>query len=44
VAWRFVKTGEVPHHEHGHVEGVDEAPVDANVTVPGVREMEEKTA
>jgi C4-dicarboxylate transporter DctQ subunit len=44
VAWRFVRTGEVPHHEHGHVEGIDEAPVDANVTVPGVRELEEKTA
>jgi C4-dicarboxylate transporter, DctQ subunit len=44
VAWRFVKTGEVPHHEHGHVEGIDEAPVDANVTVPGVRELEEKVA
>jgi C4-dicarboxylate transporter DctQ subunit len=40
VAWRFLKTGEVPHHEHGHVEGIDEAPVDANVTVPGVRELE----
>jgi C4-dicarboxylate transporter, DctQ subunit len=40
VAWRFLKTGEVPHHEHGHVEGIDEAPVDANVTVPGPRELE----
>ena len=44
VAWRFVRTGEVPHHEHGHVEGIDEAPVDANVTTPGVRELEEKAA
>ena len=44
VAWRFVRTGEVPHHEHGHVEGIEEAPVDANVTVPGVRELEEKAA
>ena len=24
VAWGFAKTGEVPHHDHGHVEGVDE--------------------
>jgi len=23
VAWGFAKTGEVPHHDHGHVEGVD---------------------
>jgi C4-dicarboxylate transporter DctQ subunit len=38
VAWRFARTGEVPHHEHGHVEGIDEAPVDANLAVPGLRE------
>ena len=38
VAWRFIRTGEVPHHEHGHVEGIDEAPVDANLVSPGVRE------
>ena len=37
VAWRFIRTGEVPHHEHGHVEGIDEAPVDANTATPGVR-------
>jgi C4-dicarboxylate transporter, DctQ subunit len=24
VAWRFVGTGEVPHHDAGHVEGVDD--------------------
>lgn len=24
VAWRFVRTGEVPHHGHAHVEGIDE--------------------
>jgi C4-dicarboxylate transporter DctQ subunit len=24
VAWGFATTGEVPHHDHGHVEGVDE--------------------
>jgi C4-dicarboxylate transporter DctQ subunit len=23
VFWHFVRTGQVPHHEHGHVEGVD---------------------
>jgi C4-dicarboxylate transporter, DctQ subunit len=28
----FIRTGELPHHEHGHVEGVegDRVPVDAN--------------
>ena len=25
VAWRFVKTGELPRHDQGHVEGIDEA-------------------
>ncbi|OGB25015.1 MAG: C4-dicarboxylate ABC transporter permease [Burkholderiales bacterium RIFCSPLOWO2_02_FULL_57_36] len=25
VAWQFIKTGELPHHDHGHVEGIDEA-------------------
>jgi C4-dicarboxylate transporter, DctQ subunit len=24
VAWSFRKTGELPHHEHGHVEGIEE--------------------
>jgi C4-dicarboxylate transporter DctQ subunit len=24
VAWGFVRTGELPHHEHGHVEGMEE--------------------
>jgi C4-dicarboxylate transporter DctQ subunit len=24
VAWNFIKTGELPHHDHGHVEGMDE--------------------
>ncbi len=27
----FIKTGELPHHDHGHVDGLeDEVPVDAN--------------
>jgi C4-dicarboxylate transporter DctQ subunit len=32
VAWLFVKTGEVPSHEHGQVEGMDDVvlPVDAD--------------
>jgi C4-dicarboxylate transporter DctQ subunit len=24
VAWVFRKTGELPQHDHGHVDGVDE--------------------
>jgi C4-dicarboxylate transporter DctQ subunit len=24
VAWHFIKTGEVPHHDHGHVEGIED--------------------
>jgi len=24
VAWNFTKTGELPHHDHGHVDGLDE--------------------
>ena len=24
VTWQFLKTGELPHHDHGHVEGLDE--------------------
>ncbi len=24
VAWIFVRTGNLPHHDHGHVEGIDE--------------------
>lgn len=24
VAWVFYKTGELPHHDHGHVEGLEE--------------------
>jgi C4-dicarboxylate transporter DctQ subunit len=39
VAVTFIRTGEVPHHEHGHVEGIDEAPVDANLVSPGAREQ-----
>jgi C4-dicarboxylate transporter DctQ subunit len=31
VAWGFFHTGELPHHDHGHVDGLeDEVPVDAN--------------
>ncbi len=32
VTWGFIRTGELPHHDHGHVDGIEEdaIPVDAN--------------
>ena len=24
VAWAFVRTGQLPHHDHGHVEGIED--------------------
>ncbi len=27
VAWAFIKTGELPHHDHGHVDGIEEEAV-----------------
>jgi len=29
VAWTFARTGELPHHDHSHVEGLDDQLVDA---------------
>jgi C4-dicarboxylate transporter DctQ subunit len=26
VAWHFAHTGELPHHDHGHVDGLDDTP------------------
>ena len=31
VAWVFFRTGELPHHDHGHVEGLEDvAPININ--------------
>ena len=31
VAWSFYKTGELPHHDHGHVEGLEDVtPINVN--------------
>ncbi|CUA85418.1 MULTISPECIES: TRAP transporter small permease [Gulbenkiania] len=30
VAWNFIRTGELPRHDHSHVEGMDEAAEDIN--------------
>jgi C4-dicarboxylate transporter, DctQ subunit len=27
VGWTFLRTGELPHHDHSHVDGIDEVPV-----------------
>ena len=29
VAWNFIRTGELPKHDHGHVEGLESAEADA---------------
>jgi C4-dicarboxylate transporter DctQ subunit len=33
VTWSFLKTGELPHHDHGHVEGIEQVK-DADI-IPG---------
>ncbi|GAB1388825.1 MAG: hypothetical protein AMXMBFR78_01250 [Rubrivivax sp.] len=34
VAWSFWQTGELPHHDHGHVDGLDDEPEPA-LNTPG---------
>ncbi len=29
VAWNFARSGELPHHDHSHVDGLDEEPANA---------------
>ena len=29
VAWNFARTGELPHHDHSHVDGLDDEPANA---------------
>lgn len=29
VGWAYFRTGELPHHDHGHVDGIEEEPADA---------------
>ena len=36
VAWGFMKTGELPHHDHGHVEGLEEEKLPVDVDVYGM--------
>lgn len=35
VAFRFVKTGEIPHHDHGHVDGLEDVEVMEAPEEPG---------
>ena len=32
VAVQFLRSGELPHHDHGHVDGIDEAQIAAGIT------------
>lgn len=36
VTFSFVRTGELPHHDHGHVEGIEEDKVPVNVDPYGM--------
>ena len=39
VAWGFAQTGHLPHHDHGHVEGLeDEAPLIPGAVTADVRD------
>jgi len=37
VTWSFWRTGELPHHEHGHVEGIEEVS-DVDINPLGLRD------
>ena len=36
VAWNFVRTGELPHHDHGHVDGLEQEQLPVDVDVYGM--------
>ncbi len=36
VAWGFLRTGELPHHDHGHVDGLEEETLPVDVDVYGM--------
>ncbi len=42
VAWAFHRTGELPHHDHGHVEGIKE-PVLVGEALEAGEEIEDET-
>jgi C4-dicarboxylate transporter DctQ subunit len=44
VTVQFLKTGELPHHDHGHVEGVVEEKIGEEIIPPGQVEPRHKEA
>ena len=36
VTWSFLKTGELPHHDHGHVDGLEDEKPPVNVNLYGM--------
>jgi len=47
VAWNFLRTGELPHHDHGHVDGLEEEeakPLSVGEAVERAEEMEHADA
>ncbi|MBK8321814.1 MAG: TRAP transporter small permease [Betaproteobacteria bacterium] len=42
VAWSFFRTGELPHHDHGHVEGVEKVDIADIVPVAIVPDLHPK--
>ena len=36
VAWNFLRTGELPHHDHGHVDGLEQEQLPVDVDVYGM--------
>jgi len=45
VAWSFARTGELPHHDHSHVEGLDNETANATEALEEYEEhkFEEQT-
>lgn len=39
VCWHFIRTGDVPHADHGHVEGIDDNPSPATPTALAQEEL-----
>ncbi len=42
VAWSFFRTGELPHHDHGHVEGVENVTTEDVIPVTIVPDLHPK--
>ena len=39
VTWSFVKTGQLPHHDHGHVEGIEDVKIEDIIPVAIVEDL-----